>query len=89
MGMTCPICKTHQPFTRHITADGKGATKADEVLFSILGCGHQVGGPGFKDYQAQSNQIDVDAALEIDRIRRDAADKKAALYAKMVAAKEV
>lgn len=89
MGMMCPVCKTHQPFVRHITADGKGAVKADQVLFSILGCGHQVGGSGFKDYKEQTNQIDVEAAIAVDKIRREAADKKAALYMKMAAAKEV
>jgi hypothetical protein len=88
MGMLCPICKTHQPFQRHITADGKGAEKAEQVLFSILACGHQVGGPGFKDYQEQVNQIDVDTAVKIDALRRKAADQKAALYHKMAAKKE-
>lgn len=83
MGMLCPECGERSAIVRNITADGEGAVKASDVLAHKLACGHTVGGEKYNEFLDNVKEIDLDAAKEIEQIKRDAQSRKAALWKDM------
>ena len=89
MGMLCPICGTHQPFTRNLTVDGKPAVHSDDVIARELGCGHVIGGDSYREFMAACNKIDVTAAQRIVAIKNKAREDKAAAWRTLIPVPEV
>lgn len=85
MGTTCPICKTHQPFKRHLTRNQESARKATDVIGHVLGCDHKVGGKKFTAYQEAIQKLETDKSLQIMEIEKDFSDELSAAWEKISA----
>lgn len=89
MGVTCPICLTHQAVVRNITINGDPAEKATDVVARRLACGHVLGGEKYNEYILTVRDIEIDAATKKNEIDQAAYSKKAALWKGMDASGQV
>lgn len=80
MGKLCPICGEWSAVKQNITVDGKGATKANDVIAQVLACGHTVGGEEYEEFVAQCREIDVATVTKVRSLQKTNASKKAALW---------
>lgn len=80
MGKECPICGKWAAVKQNITVDGKGATKAEDVIAQVLSCGHTIGGEEYDEFIKEAHAIDKSAEQRIRAIRMTTTGKKAALW---------
>ena len=85
MGMFCPECGKRSAVVANITADGKGARRAEDVIAHRLECGHVVGGEAYNEFIKLADEIRQDANTRILKIRSVSKDKIAALWKNMSA----
>ena len=89
MGMDCPNGHGHQPFVKTITIDGNGATTSENVVARVLACGCTVGIDEYRKMQTRINEINRDAANQMEQIRSKAASARAAAWEDMRTTKAV
>jgi len=79
MGTLNPRTGKYEAIRRVITADGKGATKAEDALAFELESGDIVGGEEYEDFVSNVKKIDADVHARTRELREAAQAKKAAL----------
>jgi len=85
MGMLCPECGERFAVVANITADGKGARSAVDVIAHRLACGHVVGGEAYNAFIVQADEIRKEEQERILKIRAASKDRIATLWKNMSA----
>lgn len=88
MGAECPNGHGRQNIVHNITADGKASPHANDVLAQRLACGCVIGGEEYRNFLDAVHKIDLESNLAVERIKKGAQDKKAAVYKGMMKSRE-
>ena len=83
MGSLGPVCKTHQPFKRHLTKNQEPARKVSDVIGHVLACDHQVGGEKFNKFQEELRELEKAKAERFLEIEQKHSDKITAIWEKL------